>query len=264
MANLDEIPGDSGIHYPGEDVHRVLIGIDMGTPELLLAKQLNYDLVIAHHPPGGTSRMNFDKVVLTQIDQMIEAGIPPHIAEKAIKPRVDSSRMNAHVSNYDHTISAARLLELPFMNIHLPLDLICRRRFVDAISQGTKSITNAQVKDALNAMKEIPELKLGMTEPIVYVGSSENLLGKWIVAMAGGTNGGAGVAKAYFDAGYSTVFYMHIGETDKKELEKYIKSGNLVASGHIASDSVGIAPFVKRLRTEGLEVTTMSGVFVPE
>ena len=63
MAELDEIPGDSAIHVPGKDIQRVLIGIDMWTSELLLARELNYDLVIAHHPPGGVARINFDQVV---------------------------------------------------------------------------------------------------------------------------------------------------------------------------------------------------------
>ncbi len=31
-------------------------------------------------------------------------------------------------------------------------------------------------------------------------------------------------------------------------------------TGHIASDSVGINPYVDRLRREGLQVTTASGV----
>ncbi len=264
MAGLDEIPGDTAIHVAGEDIKRILIGVDMATAELMLAKQLGYDLVIAHHPPGGTARINFDKVVLTQIEQMVEAGIPPHLAEKAIGPRLEASRMGIHVSNYDRVTSAARLLEMPFMNIHLPLDIICRNRFIERIRTATENLDRPQVKDALLAIKEIPEIKLGMTEPVVYVGSAENLLGNWVVAMAGGTNGGAGVAKAYFNAGYSTVFYMHLGQADKKELVKDEISGNLVATGHISSDSVGIAPFVKRLRSEGLEVTTMSGVFVPE
>jgi hypothetical protein len=264
MAELDEIPGDSAIHVPGKDIQRVLIGIDMWTSELLLARELNYDLVIAHHPPGGVARINFDQVVLRQIQQMTEAGIPPHLAEKALKPRLDVTRANIHTSNYDRFVSAARLMELPFMNIHLPLDIICRRRFIEAVEDGTKKVTEPLVQHAIDAMNQIPEMKMGMTEPMVHVGSAKNLLGKWVVAMAGGTNGGAGVAKAYFDAGYSTVIYMHLGTADKKELVQYDKAGNLVATGHIASDSVGIAPFVKELRERGLEVTPMSGVFVPE
>ncbi|MFW9968194.1 MAG: hypothetical protein ACFFEA_13650 [Candidatus Thorarchaeota archaeon] len=264
MAGLDDIPGDSAIHVPGKDIQRILIGIDMWTSELLLARELNYDLVIAHHPPGGVARINFDQVVLRQIQQMTEAGIPPHLAEKALKPRLDVTRADTHTSNYDRFVSAARLLEMPFMNIHLPLDVICRRRFIEAIEEGTKGIAESRVQDAIDAMNQIPEMKMGMTEPLVHTGSATNLLGKWVVAMAGGTNGGAGVAKAYFEAGYSTVIYMHLSTADKKELDEYDKAGNLLATGHIASDSVGISPFVKELRSRGLEVTPMSGVFVPE
>ncbi len=264
MAGLDEVPGDTDIHVPGKDIERVLIGIDMGTAELLLARELGYDLVIAHHPPGGRSRVNFESVVLRQIDQMVEAGVPPHVAEKALQPRLQSVRMRTHVSNYDLTVSAARLLKMPFMNIHLPLDIVCRRRFIRTIEEHVGGRKDAIVSDAIDAMMEIPEMKMGLTRPVVYVGSESNLLGRWVVAMAGGTNGGAGVAKAYFDAGYSTLFYMHLTETDRKELQGYSGAGNLVATGHMASDSVGISPFVQRLREQGLEVTPMSGVFVPE
>ncbi|MBD3157434.1 MAG: hypothetical protein GF309_01475 [Candidatus Lokiarchaeota archaeon] len=264
MAGLDEIPGDSGIHVEGEEITNAIIGIDMGTAELMLADRLGYDLVIAHHPPGGESRIHFEEVVKLQIDQMMEAGVPPHVAEKAIKPRLKAVKMRTHVSNYDHNISAAKLLEMPYMNIHLPLDMVCRRRFTETIEEATKAKDKAKVEDALEAMMTLPEMQLGKTEPVVYVGSEDNILGDWTVAMAGGTNGGAGVAKAYFDAGLSTVFYMHIGKSDMEELKEYDESGNLVATGHMASDSVGIAPFVKRLRKEGIDVTAMSGVFVPE
>jgi hypothetical protein len=263
MAGLDRIPEDSGIHVPSDSVKKVLIGIDMGTAELLLGRELGFDLVIAHHPPGGTTRTHFEEVVKLQVEQMVDAGIPSHIAERAIQPRLESVRMGAHVSNYDQTISAAKLLNMAFMNVHLPLDIVGRRRFSETIQKGVARMDKPHVRDAIEAMKTLPELKLGLTEPVVHVGSSENLLGRWIVAMAGGTNGGAGVAKAYFDAGYSTIFYMHLAERDKRELNSCSGTGNLVATGHIASDSVGVAPFVHALREKGIEVTPMSGVLVP-
>ena len=40
-------------------------------------------------------------------------------------------------------------------------------------------------------------------------------------------------------------------------------AGNLIISGHIASDSVGINPFLDRLEKEGLEVLRMGGVIPP-
>ncbi|NHJ14970.1 MAG: hypothetical protein EAX95_14915 [Candidatus Thorarchaeota archaeon] len=263
MAGLKDIPGDSAIHVPGKDIKKVLIGIDMATAELLLARELGYDLVIAHHPPGGVARINFDQVILLQIDQMIEMGVPPHIAEKAIQGRLETAKNATHVSNYDRIISAAKLLNLPFMNVHLPCDIIARNRFIEVLSSGVAGKELPLVSDAIDIIMDIPEMKMGMTEPAIHVGSASNRLGRWVVGMAGGTNGGAGVAKAYYDAGISTVFYMHLAEKDKSELRSYEKSGNLVATGHIASDSVGISPFVKRLGEAGLEVTPMSGVYVP-
>ena len=39
-------------------------------------------------------------------------------------------------------------------------------------------------------------------------------------------------------------------------------SGNLVVTGHIASDSVGINPFIQELKRKGMAVTTL-GVVSP-
>src|SRR6185295_5467907 len=46
---------DSGVYHVAEDkeIKRVLVGIDIGPAEMLLAKQLgNIDAVISHHPIG--------------------------------------------------------------------------------------------------------------------------------------------------------------------------------------------------------------------
>jgi putative NIF3 family GTP cyclohydrolase 1 type 2 len=50
LANLEEMPYDTNIIVEGENIKKVLIGIDMETPELLLAKELGYDCVVSHHP----------------------------------------------------------------------------------------------------------------------------------------------------------------------------------------------------------------------
>ncbi|MFQ6090854.1 MAG: hypothetical protein ACE5LD_05385 [Candidatus Bipolaricaulia bacterium] len=50
LAGLDDIPADSQIYHPGEGIERILLGIDIGSAELWLAKELGYDLAIAHHP----------------------------------------------------------------------------------------------------------------------------------------------------------------------------------------------------------------------
>ena len=61
MAGLDEIPDDSAIHEPGDNIKKIMIGVDIGTAELMLAKQLGYDAQIttiegkeiAHYYPGA-------------------------------------------------------------------------------------------------------------------------------------------------------------------------------------------------------------------
>ena len=56
LVGFDAIPEDSAIYVPGAEVRRVLFGLDIGTAELLLARQLGYDAVIAHHPVGVPHR----------------------------------------------------------------------------------------------------------------------------------------------------------------------------------------------------------------
>lgn len=45
LAQLQELPLDSSVSVPGENITRVLAGIDMGAAELTLARQLGYDCV---------------------------------------------------------------------------------------------------------------------------------------------------------------------------------------------------------------------------
>jgi hypothetical protein len=74
-----------------------------------------------------------------------------------------------------------------------------------------------------------------------------------------GTNGGYAVARAYFQAGVDTVLYIHIAPEEAQRLRNEA-SGNLIVSGHISSDLVGINPFVAKLEERGLEVVRMSGL----
>jgi hypothetical protein len=76
LAGLKEVPEDSAIYASWGNIRKVLFGIDAGVPELLLAKQLSHDVVIAHHPPGGTAVINFHQVFKRHIQQMVAAVIP--------------------------------------------------------------------------------------------------------------------------------------------------------------------------------------------
>ena len=88
LAKLDSMPYDTNIIVEGKNIEKILIGIDMETPELLLAQQLGYDCVVSHHPKADSCIVDFAKVMDVQIDRMIKSGIPINKAQKALKKNI--------------------------------------------------------------------------------------------------------------------------------------------------------------------------------
>ena len=259
MAGLETIPGDSGIHHPGEGIERVLLGIDLKAAELQIAKSLGYDCAISHHPVGGSSTLRFHEVLERHVEQMTSAGVPRQVAETTMRKTIEDRRVLSSMTNYDHEPSVARLLNLAYLNIHTPLDEIGRRRMAAVVDVLGEETTVAAAIDRLYV--SFREFREADTRIELRVGSPESRLGRAVVSHAAGTNGGYPVAKAYFDHGVDTVFYIHCrpGDSDKLVAE-FGSSKTLVVTGHIASDSVGISPFVDALRSRGLTVNTFSGV----
>jgi putative NIF3 family GTP cyclohydrolase 1 type 2 len=259
MAGLDEIPPDSGIHVPGKNVKRVLLGIDMETPELLLAKQLNFDLVIGHHPAAGLPAVYWWQVMDRQIELMVKAGVPINRAQRALKRRREMVEKRSHVGNYDRSLSAAKLLNLPYMNIHQPIDIITEQRVDGHLQQRLSQNPRAKLEDVVNWLLELPEYKKAATKPKIRVGDRNDYAGKVVVSMAGGTNGGGDVAKAYFEAGVGCLVLMHMEDSDLKEVREH-NMGSIIVAGHMASDSIGLNIFAEKLREKGLEVVTTAGI----
>lgn len=260
LAGLDDVPADSQIYHPGEKIKKVLIGIDIGSAELWMAKELGFDLAISHHPKGGRASLNFAAVLQNHVQQMIQVGVPKAVAEKAIEEKVFETRVSAQMSNYDHAPSVARLIDMPFMNIHTPLDEIGRRRMAEVVGKPDTETTAAELIALLQ--EELPEFRNAKTEIDIRLGQPTNKIGKAVVSHGAGTNGGYPVAKAYFDHDIDTVIYIHCSPADSKRLrEEFADSGkNLIVTGHIASDSLGINPFIEELESKGLEVQRISGV----
>ncbi|MGD8565581.1 MAG: hypothetical protein PVF96_04455 [Candidatus Bathyarchaeota archaeon] len=243
LAGLKEIPEDTAIHVSGDNISNVLFGIDAGVPELLFAKEHGYDCVITHHPQG-TAIINFHKVFRRHISQMIEAGVPKKAAEKTVMKKLRELEIQNHTRNYAHAVNFAKLLGMPYMNIHTPLDEVGRRRMIKKIQRGFVSKTTVQ--DLVNSLNELTEFQNAATEIKIRLGSPENLAGKVVVSHGAGTNGGYEIAKTYFEHGISTVIYIHIHPSDLEKL-KADERGNLIVTGHIVSDSIGINPFINEL-----------------
>jgi hypothetical protein len=183
--------------------------------------------------------------------------VPEEEAEKAVRKKLADLEVEAHARNYDHTVDVARLLRMPYMNIHTPLDEVGRRIMSKQINRRINR--ESTVQDVVSALEELPEFEKATTKIKIRLGKAGNLAGRVVVSHGAGTNGGYEIAKTYFKYGVGTVLYIHVGLGDLEKL-KADGSGNLIVSGHIASDSVGINPFIYELRKKKTSVTTIGVV----
>jgi putative NIF3 family GTP cyclohydrolase 1 type 2 len=250
MAGFTEVPGDTAIHVPG-NFTKPLVAIDVGVSELLLAKSLGCDGVIAHHP-SGISHINFYRVLERHIDFMRSFGIKGDLYSP-VQPIEERSKLRAHVSIAYHVVDAAKRLNMPFMNVHLPCDEIGRK-----IMETKVNNSGPKVKDVIDLLSALPEFRNGI-KPEVVLGREENKRGKTALVVAAGTNGGYAVAKKYFISGFDTVIYMHIDQEDLRKLREdpETKNKNLILIGHAPGDSVGINAYLAELKKRDIKPTTI-------
>ncbi|MCL2840123.1 MAG: hypothetical protein FWE05_05055 [Defluviitaleaceae bacterium] len=257
LANLDKMPNDCGIVVPGEGIKNVLMGVDMDTAELLLAKELGFDCVVSHHPRNTCPDML--DVLNEHIIKLEKLGVPRNKTQKALAAQKDTLSFNRHVSNSRRSESAAKLLNMPYISLHTPADLIGEaivQKFLDE-KFGNKPETT--LEEVTAALEEIPEYKNSSRKPVIRVGNKDSYAGKIYVLMSGLTGPGADVLKAYFDGGVGTLIKMHIPEKDAKELKEQ-NIGNVIVAGHMSSDSIGMNVIADKWRESGVKVTMMSGV----
>ena len=257
LAGLDTMPEDCGITVEGENIKRVLMGVDMDTSELLLAKKLGYDCVVTHHPRNtGTDML---KVLDGHILKLEALGVPRNKSQKLLAERREELSYGMHVSNNRRSESAAKLLNLPYMSIHTPADLIGEayvQKFLDDRFAGKPE---TKVQDIIEALEEIPEYKNSVRKPKIRAGSKDSYAGKIYVLMSGLTGPGPDILKAYFEAGVGTLVKMHIPEKDAKAIKEQ-KIGNVLVAGHMSSDSLGMNRIAQKWMEAGVEVTMMSGI----
>ena len=146
------------------------------------------------------------------------------------------------------------------MNVHMPCDILAENRVQQVLDQAVQP--KSTVGDLVEALMTIPEYQNALTKPLIRVGAASDYCGKPYVIMAGGTNGGAQVAKAYFDAGIGTLVSMHVPEDVVKAVKEQ-NIGNWIVAGHMASDSVGINILLAELTKHGCEVVRLNGIMEP-
>jgi putative NIF3 family GTP cyclohydrolase 1 type 2 len=253
LVGWKKIPPDSAVHVKGRDIRKVLISVDVSPAELLLAKSMECDAVIAHHPIGVTS-INFHKVFDRHVEYMEENGIPMNAARDAVRALKQRAQIKSHANIYKQTVDSAKSLQIALVNIHQPCDEFMRR----IIWAKIRSIKDTdKVSRLLKIVREIPEFRFAVSRPLVALGSVRNSVGRAVLILAAGTNGGYRIAKLYFENNITTVIYLHVdpGEVARLKAEKL--KGNLVILGHLAGDSIGLNALADKLEQSGVQTVRL-------
>lgn len=243
------MPPDSAIHVKGNSIHRALITVDVSTSELILAKNIGCDVVIAHHPIGISS-MEFHRVFDRHTQFMIQNGVPDNEARNAVSRLKRRIQIRSHANIYKQIVDTAGILKMPLVNIHQPCDEFMRRIILEKIKDHKH---HHKISDLLKLIDEIPEFNNAVSRPIVALGSAKSNVGRIALVLAAGTNGGYPIAKLYYEHGVSTVIYLHIDPTDAAKLNDEKIRGNLVILGHLAGDSIGLNALADKIELEGVE-----------
>lgn len=243
-----------------KEIKKVLAGIDMEGPELLLAKNMgDIDLVIAHHPEG-IALADLSDVMHLQAEVLADYGVPINIAESIIKPRISEVSRGVSPLNHDRSVDMARLLGLDFMCVHTPADNLGANFLIKLLKKEEKNMET--VSDVIELLKTIPEYQEAMkkkTGPTIFAGTPERSCGKIVVTeFTGGTSGSKDIYEKMAQYGIGTIIGMHMSEEHRKEAEKYHL--NVVIAGHIASDSLGMNLFLDELEKKGIEIVPISGL----
>lgn len=244
-----------------EEVKRIIVGIDMEIGELLLADRLKekgerIDAVVAHHPEGKGYAKLAD-VMAMQADIFYRFGVPINVAEKLTGERMKEVERRVMPVNHYRAVDAARLLRIPFMNIHTPSDNFATS-YLQELFDREKPV---RLKDVIALLLEIPEYRksaeLGVS-PSIIAGTRESRVGRVFVDMTGGTEGSKALIEKVAQAGVGTIVAMHMSEEHRKEVEK--NKLNLVIAGHISSDSLGLNLLFDTIRRDAeLEIIPCSG-----
>ncbi len=246
-----------------EEVTRLMIGIDIETPEILLADRLRekgekIDAIMIHHPEGR-ALADLDKVMPLNADVAHAAGVPINQGDFLLRPRMERIWRAIHADNILRTERAAELLGIPAFTCHTVTDNLIWRHMEKNICQKEWD----DLSSIVNAINDMPEYnyyaKKGNPSFIVN-GSGSGRPGKIVATgFTGGTNGPEEMIEQQAHAGVGTILCMHFTEKEVEVGRKF--NLNMIQCSHMASDAAGVNLLLDILQKEEkkLDVLPVSG-----
>ena len=239
-------------------IKKVLAGIDIEGAEILLADKFgDIDLLFSHHP-AGKALNDIHSTLDMQAEMMTRYGVPINIGEAMVKKRVGQVNRRFMPMNTNRSVDMARILSLDFICSHTACDNLA----ASFIEKEVKSRKPEFIGDLMDLIKKIPEYQEAIKindGPEIFVGDMDNSCGKIVASeFTGGTNLSEDIYEKMAQAGVGTILSMHMKEEHRKEAKNY--HINVIATGHIASDSLGMNLFLDELELKGIKVIPCSGL----
>ncbi len=249
--------GDTRILYGTgeEEIKKIIVGIDVDSAEVMLAKDLGYDLVISHHP-RGYALLNLPDVMKLQEDALVNYGVPINIGQKLMAKRISEVDRALTPQNAYRAVDTAKILNIPFMCVHTPADNAVHY-FLTQLFEKEKPKYLKDVIDILLTIPEYREAKKMGFGPKIFSGDLRSKAGKIMIDMTGGTEGAKELMKKLSEAGVGTIIGMHFSEEHRKEAEENLI--NLVVAGHMSSDSIGLNILLDEIEKKVLTINSFSG-----
>lgn len=246
---------------PEAEIRGLITGVDMETPEVLLADRLRekgqpIDLVLCHHPEGP-GFANLDSVMYMQADLWAAHGVGMGAADNLIAGRASEIRRRMSPYNHYRAVQAAEAMGFAMMSCHTPADN-CVNTFVQDLLDREKPATLDEVVKVLRAVPEYGDAAKKGYGPEVVLGTGSHRPGKMVADMTGGTEGPIDALNRLSAAGVDTLVGMHYSEEHRKRAEEL--KMNLVVAGHISSDTLGMNLVLDAIEAAGVAVTCVSGM----
>jgi putative NIF3 family GTP cyclohydrolase 1 type 2 len=236
---------------PNTQVQNVLVGIDIETSEILLAKALKdggrkIDLIIAHHPEGY-AYATFPDIGFMQADILHRFGAPINVAEKIVSKKRKEVAESIAPQNTQRVSDAAKLVDIPFMTAHTVAD----NQVANFLQKEIEALNPQYLKEIICLINKQPEYRHASKNghpPRILLGDENSRCGKVFVDMTGGYEGPVEMFEELKSAGIGTLVCMHLG---KKAVESAEKNNlNIVLAGHISSDNLGLNVLFDKLESK--------------
>lgn len=266
--NLTNPYADSRIHFGDISlpIKAVVCGIDVEEAEIALLNSVysqrstvnsRPDLIITHHPIGKALAA-LDQVMHIQAELMASYGVPINVAEGVMRSRIEQVNRSIAPINHMRAVDAARLANLPIMNLHTPIDNLVFQYLQKLFDRKTPE-TVGEVVDILKTIPEYKVATLNNAGPKIIAGAPDNRAGKVAAFdIAGGTGGAKELYPELVKAGIGTVIGMHMRDESRDEAIK--NHLNVVIAGHISSDSLGLNLFLDKLEQKKIKIIPLGGL----